>query len=336
MQTVQIECTAFEGDNNVYLFEEDPVTLVDTAAATPQIRAQLKQGLAEYDVSFADIDRVLLTHFHADHSGLAGEIQKAGGASVYVHSLDAPLVQKEGGAWEQLWTKQRQRYDQWGMPEQKQAALQTEMLPERYGLPVDVTPYTAGDMFDVGEGTLSVVHTPGHTAGGASFEFSDGRNDWVFSGDALLPVYTPNIGGADLRIDHPLKQYLGTLHYFTQGSASQALPGHRYPIKNPTARATHIHRHHEERSMRILKALRRMETPTIWELAVRLFGELDGIHIRHGPGEVYAHIDHLERQGAVERSGGGAHLTEEAATAIESQTGDDERWPLELQSRPIR
>lgn len=36
-----------------------------------------------------------------------------------------------------------------------------------------------------------------------------------------------------------------------------------------------------------------------WTVSAHLFGDLDGIHVLHGPGEAYAHLEHLRDAGAV-------------------------------------
>ena len=39
--------------------------------------------------SLSQVTRVLLTHVHADHSGMAGMLQREAGAKVGMHELDA-------------------------------------------------------------------------------------------------------------------------------------------------------------------------------------------------------------------------------------------------------
>jgi hypothetical protein len=38
-----------------------------------------------------------------------------------------------------------------------------------------------------------------------------------------------------------------------------------------------------------------------WTVSAHLFGDLENIHILHGPGEAWAHLNHLERHGVVAR-----------------------------------
>lgn len=76
MERITIEYTAYEGENNVYLFAGDETVLIDTGIAKRGAREELEQGLARHGVSFADVDRILLTHYHSDHTGLAGQISR--------------------------------------------------------------------------------------------------------------------------------------------------------------------------------------------------------------------------------------------------------------------
>ena len=323
MEQIRLSNVSFEGDNNVYLFDGDEPTLIDTGDWTADTRQSLTESLAENGLSFADIEQVLLTHFHGDHIGLAGDIQEAGGATVYVHETDAPLVAGDESAWEEINELHERRFEEWGMPESGRETLRAifQIGPDRDNAPT-VTPIEDGDQFEVNGETLTAVHAPGHAAGLCMYE----RDDEVFSGDALLPKYTPNVGGADLRVDRPLASYLETLRAIVDREYERAWPGHRDVIEDPTGRAREIIEHHEERSWRVLDALRRLEPANAWTVSADLFGDLESIHILHGPGEAYAHLEHLREEGVVRRDGSEYRL----ADGIDEQVrdSDEKRWPL--------
>ena len=61
----------YVGDVNVYLIREDPVTLIDVGPKTREAAEVLRRKLAAEGVLFSDVRRIVLTHAHEDHCGLA-------------------------------------------------------------------------------------------------------------------------------------------------------------------------------------------------------------------------------------------------------------------------
>ena len=325
MERISLSNAVFEGNSNAYLLDGRETVLIDTGDWMDTTRNQLRSGLADHGVDFADVDRVLLTHWHPDHTGLAGEIQAAGGATVHVHAADAPLVRGDADAQAALEDTYDRYLGAWGVPAADQDELQRSFTAhERQGATPAVTPFEDGDTFAVGDHDLRVVHAPGHAAGLCLFEFDGGRQ--MVAGDALLPVYTPNVGGADVRVDRPLEKYLRTLQAVVDAGYERAWPGHRDPIDDPTGRAEEIVHHHEERAYRVLDALQLLGPCDVWTVSAELFGDLESIHILHGPGESYAHLDHLVRAGAVVETDGQYRLAD--GVTAELRQRDDGRWPL--------
>ncbi|WP_232701372.1 MBL fold metallo-hydrolase [Halobacterium wangiae] len=303
MHQIQLTNAAFEGHNSVYLLgAEDagtPTTLVDTGIATPAVAAELRDALADHGASFDAVDQVLLTHWHPDHAGLAGAIQTDGDATVYAHEADAPLIAHDGDALAAVESARLNCLDRWGMPAEKQREL--EAVFERHaglsGDPVDVTPLSDGDTVSLGDFDVEAVHLPGHAAGLVAYQFErDGRRE-AFVGDAILPKYTPNVGGADVRVDRPLAQYLASLERIEALDWDRAWPGHRGPIFAPSARARDIAAHHDERTERVRSVVTEQGPVSAWDVSAELFGSLSSIHILHGPGEAFAHLDHLVHEG---------------------------------------
>ncbi|WP_331236337.1 MBL fold metallo-hydrolase [Natronorarus salvus] len=322
MERISLGNQEFEGRNNAYVLEGEGLTLVDTGVATGTTREGLREGLADLGYGFADVSQVVLTHFHSDHAGLAGEIQAEGDATVYVHGADAPLVAQEEAALSDLDALRRRLFTRWGMPDEEREGLLAFLEGHTHiaGEPVDVTPIEDGTAIEAGETLLRAVHTPGHAAGHCCYEL-EGASE-AFVGDAILPVYTPNVGGADVRVDRPLERYLKTLSRIAGAKYGRAWPGHRDPIDDPSGRARTIAAHHRERTENVLGVLSEHGPADAWTVSAHLFGDLSGIHVMHGPGEAYAHLDHLAREGVVADADGTYELLEsdpdlEAVLAVE-------------------
>jgi hydroxyacylglutathione hydrolase len=113
------------------------------------------------------VTHVLLTHAHFDHIGAADEVVKASGAPLALHPDDLPLLQAGGGA------------------------LLFDFQPPP--IPAAVASLAAGQEIGIGELTLRVLHTPGHTPGHVTFYApAEGA---LFDGDVL---FAEGIGRADL------------------------------------------------------------------------------------------------------------------------------------------
>jgi len=326
VKRIQLGNTVFEGANDVYLLDGETTALVDTGVALPDVRADLEAGLAEHGVALAGGGAIALTHWHPDHAGLAGEIQAESGADVFVHAADAPLVD---GTETPLFLDgdlQRETFERWGLPDRDRERLRgffDAVSADLSGRPAEVTAIADGDAIEAGGVALEAVHLPGHTAGLTGFAFDprevpdhepvgrSGRDPQegstapaeLFAGDALLPRYTPNVGGADVRVDAPLAAYARSLARIVERDFDAAHPGHRERIDDPSRRAAAILDHHRHRTRRVLAVLADRGPATAWEVSAELFGDLVDIHVLHGPGEAFAHLDHLADAGVAERDG---------------------------------
>src|SRR5947209_14409085 len=77
------------GPVNVYLIAADPITLIDTGPKTREAAAALRAGLRKAGFLISDIRRIVLTHAHEDHCGLARSLrEEARHAEVLIHDWE--------------------------------------------------------------------------------------------------------------------------------------------------------------------------------------------------------------------------------------------------------
>ena len=175
------------GPINIYLVAEDPITLIDTGPKTDEAIAALIFQIKQAGFRVEDIQRIILTHTHEDHCGLANWLQQASGAPVYVHEwekhnlaergktrVDRNLLEKAGVTNEEI-EQMEQHYAQ-----VKSYAEAVENLKT----------YRDEHEFEFTSGSLSVVHTPGHTPGSSCLWRAATRT--LIAGDTVLKTITPN------------------------------------------------------------------------------------------------------------------------------------------------
>ena len=88
MQITQLSIPTpfYVGDVNVYLIKEDPLTLVDVGPKTTEAAAALREKLGREGIRLSDIRRIVLTHAHEDHCGLAKQVRdEAKEAEILIH-----------------------------------------------------------------------------------------------------------------------------------------------------------------------------------------------------------------------------------------------------------
>lgn len=180
----RIPTTPFDGINSFALLDDDgSVTLVD--AGVRRAPAKIVAGLAAIGRAPSDVSRILLTHAHFDHArGVAGLLERTGGATVGLHQDDVPAAAAGTGAP--------------GSAERGIGRLYRRLPLSRF-TPFEVAlPLTDGQRLDVAGG-LRVVHTPGHTAGHASFLLED--SGILITGDCVWNVLGVGIPPGTLCVD---------------------------------------------------------------------------------------------------------------------------------------
>lgn len=285
--------------NSYLLRGRERSVLIDTGFRQEEGRQALFSGLAELGVDSRDVD-VVLTHLHADHSGLAPEVVGDTGW-IYVSGLDRAYLESAGAA---RWAKNDEFYISEGFPPELLA--QNRANPARALAPVPTKRYRTlepGSVIEAGTRRLTCLFTPGHTPG--QFCFWDEAEGILFTGDHVLFDISPNITPW-AGMDNALGAYLDSLRAVRELPVRLALPGHRRPgALKP--RVDELLEHHARRLDEVVAVLRELPDCTAYQAASRMTWRIRSKNWEDFPlaqkwfavGECVAHLDHLRAQGRV-------------------------------------
>ncbi|MFF2200476.1 MBL fold metallo-hydrolase [Streptomyces sp. NPDC058145] len=199
-----------------YLWRDgDELSLID-AGMIGSGRA-IAEAITALGRSPGDVRRIVLTHFHEDHAGGAGEFAALSGAEVLAHHLDAPFVRGERPG-------PPPRFEDWELPVHAEVSRHLPGgEPER---PRHVTPLSDGAVLGFGGGAR-VLHVPGHTDGSIALFIPD--EGVLFTGDAVAasPVDGSVMPGV-FNLDRA--QLMESLHRLAALDAELACFGHGEPV----------------------------------------------------------------------------------------------------------
>jgi len=152
--------------------------------------------LAEAQKNNLHIKYIVNTHGHVDHICGNREMKAKTGASIIIHEADASMLGNT-----------------------------SPMLLQMFGAEdsplADIT-VKDGDSITVGNVSLKVIHTPGHSPGGMSLYIKG----FVFTGDTL---FVEGVGRTDLNGSSASQMYRSIKEkLFTLPDDTQVLPGHNY------------------------------------------------------------------------------------------------------------
>jgi glyoxylase-like metal-dependent hydrolase (beta-lactamase superfamily II) len=215
---------------NAWLFTAPEPVLVDCGLNTPGSRAALGDALAQWGLGFGDLAKLIVTHTHVDHAGLAGEFA-ALGVPVWVSGVAAPwlldLIPRRARHMDFLLGLLRE----WGFAEGEVEAVgnyYAGITPLYAPIPpAGVRVFPVDGEIEMGGLAWRVVYAPGHSNRQVCF-YQPGTRQLI-GGDMLLPkAPSPEIeqaleGAARQR---GLPQLLESYAHFRALDAAVTYPGH--------------------------------------------------------------------------------------------------------------
>jgi len=289
---------------NVFLIEDQPLTLVDAGPNSGTSFDELQRGIAGLGHSLEDIELVIVTHQHIDHLGLVDLVASHSGAEVAALDVAIPFLAN--------FADEAQADDEFardvmlrnGIPEDVVAALQSVSAAFRaWGSRVEVTrPLHDGEALELRDRTLHVHHRPGHSP--TDTIFHDRERRILLAADHLIghissnPLITRPRDGSEGR-PQALVQYLESLTETREMDVELVLPGHGDPITDHRKLIDQRFALHARRADKIHRLL--VEQPrSAYEIAQALWGNIAVTQAYLTLSEVLGHVDLLIADGRVQ------------------------------------
>lgn len=287
----------YVGPVNVYLLDDDPLTLLDVGPNTPEAWEALNLELKRVGREIGDIRRVVISHSHADHFGLAHRVQQASGARIFIHDWDA-----RGLMGDPDYACHRVLLERAGVPTDVIGDFQKDdsHINEFRGEKLDVVTLKDGEELLFRHAAARVVHTPGHTPGSICLMRESTRH--LLAADTLLRHITPN----PMLHSHPehaearfssLGSYLESTERLRELNPTLVQTGHGDDIHDIHEHCRSVHGHSERRQEKVLDFVARGRVVTAWDLAQSLFPHVRRIHRFLAVSEAQAHLDFARNRG---------------------------------------
>ncbi len=290
---------------NIYLVEDgDGLALIDTGIDDERTRAAWEALLAG-PLAGRRLTRIIATHFHPDHVGLAGflcqrfDLQLAMSQTEYLIALNIRLDPAKLKS-----EPYRGFYRSHGLSEEGTEILLGNGL--QYLRMVSPPPRTflrllADDRVKIGGRTFEVMTGAGHSPEQVMLYCA--ADNLIICGDQIMAKISPNVSVEAMDPDgDPLGAYLRSLEKLkaTLPGDVLILPGHNLPFVGLKTRADELIAHHEARCIAILEACK-VAPQTVAELVPVIFGRrIDDPHqMVFAFGEALAHVNFMLRRGRV-------------------------------------
>ena len=250
------------------------------------------------------LTRIIATHFHPDHIGLAGwlcerfDLDLAMSHTEYLISLNIRLDPQALRS-----EPYRSFYRSRGLSEEGTEILLGHGL--NYLRMVSTPPRTflrlvAEEKVKIGSREFEVMTGAGHSPEQVMLYSAD--DNLILSGDQVLAKISPNVSVEAMDPEgDPLGLYLRSLEKLkaTLPEDVLVLPGHNLPFVGLRTRADELIAHHEARCMAIVEACK-VEPQTVADLVPVIFGrKIDDPHqLVFAFGEALAHVNLILRDGA--------------------------------------
>ena len=220
---------------NAYLLLDPIPTLIDCGEKTDKSWKVLQQQLQQQGLQVKDIQRLIITHAHVDHIGMAGKIAENSDAEVWVNEYCYPwAVQKE-----LMWDRRIKLMSKLLPPSasfrdmvlgfMKEVSNHWDNIPKER-----VRVFPMNGQLVMGGMVWEIIYVPGHANMQTCFYQADQK--WLISADMLLRITPTAVMDASIedptKRDKGLKDLLASYQKIASLDIAKVFPGHYEIFEN--------------------------------------------------------------------------------------------------------
>jgi glyoxylase-like metal-dependent hydrolase (beta-lactamase superfamily II) len=289
------------GKTYSYLFTESK-TLIDTGVPTDSAYQGLTRELKLHGMRPQDVERVILTHLHNDHIGLARTLQEYG-AEIVASQVAADKQEAVRRQHENFFELTVEETRLFGGEEYLQYLQRYRRAFRDFPEPLRIDrTLRDGETIELNGKEMKVIWTPGHAH--EHIVFHDLVDRLLFSGDHVLPKITSHVALHSYEDRDPLNDYLKSLDKVKDLDVDMVHPAHEWEFNNLADRIEQLNLHHRNRLQEMKEML--LDGPkTIYDISSRVhwdsqpWPEMNFWTKRMAGTETYAHLVYLRNKGEV-------------------------------------
>jgi len=283
-------------------------TAIDCGVATDASRAHWETVIAT-GLEGLPILRVLCTHTHPDHVGLARMLTDRFGCALWMtvgeYAMGRILSVRMPGADPDSALRHYRRHGLAGPTLEALADRARTHFPDLVpSMPLSFRRIADGERLRIGGRDWTVIVGTGHSPEHAALHCA--ADALLVAGDMVLPRISTNVSVFDLEPEaDPLAWYLRSLSRFEPCAADTlVLPSHGRPFRGLHERIAQLRAHHDERLAVVLEACRARPMHAAGMVPVLFGREFDAHQTMFALGESLAHLHALWHAGTLRREEG--------------------------------
>ena len=250
--------------NSYLILGDKGYTVIDTGSYAEESIKIWEQTIA----NGLSIEKVVVTHAHPDHLGLAKWFQEKHEIPIITSELSYQEIKKR---------KNQQNHvnefilflQKHGGPQISEKEIKNESFV--YSFKPDGI-FESNQSIKLGNDTYETIWTPGHSPD--HFCFYHPQQKVMFVGDHVLAKISPIISVWSKEDENPLRNYFHSLELISNYPTDLVLPGHGEQIENLSHRSKQLMASHHHRLRQVLQSVKN-EWKTPYQISTDIYGPLN-------------------------------------------------------------